>query len=174
MKKTLRIVALAMVAVILCLSLASCGKKISGTYSAEVFGTGVEYDFKGSKVAITVKALGAELGSAEGKYSIKDNQITFEFDRWSWRVVYTEKYMDTETVIEGRYTIPNVNSVPADFLSLSLDNERPYMVFDGDYVMIYQSNPALPNNKEKPEPIKMEATSFFGEGVGSIELFYEK
>ena len=101
-------------------------------------------------------------------------EITFEFDRWSWRVVYTEKYMGSETVIEGRYTIPTVNSVPADFLSLSLDNERLYMVFDGDYVMIYQSNPALPNNKEKPEPIKMEVTSFFGEKVSSMELFHEK
>lgn len=100
-------------------------------------------------------------------------EITFEFDRWSWRVVYTEKYMESETVIEGRYTIPKVNSVPADFLSLSLDNERLYMVFDGDYVMIYQSNPASPNNKEKPEPIKTEVTSFYGEKVSSMELFYE-
>ena len=98
MKKTLRIVALAMVAVILCLSLASCGKKISGTYSAEVFGTGVEYDFKGSKVAITVKALGAELGSAEGKYSIKDNQITFEFDSEDEDV---DKYSGTFDFEEG-------------------------------------------------------------------------
>ena len=89
-------------------------------------------------------------------------EITFEFDRWNWRVVYTEKYMESVTVIEGRYTIPMVNSVDADFLSLSFDmgNERLYMVFDGDYIMIYQSNPALPNNKENPEPIKMEATSF--------------
>lgn len=101
-------------------------------------------------------------------------EITFEFDRWSKRVVYTEKYMGSETVIEGNYTIPKVNSVDADFLTLSLDNERLYMVFDGDYVMIYQSLPVLPNNKEKPEPIKMEATSFYGEKVSSMELFYEK
>jgi hypothetical protein len=101
-------------------------------------------------------------------------EITFEFDRWNWRVVYTEKYMESVTVIEGRYTIPKVNSVDADFLSLTLDNERLYMVFDGDYIMIYQTNPASPNNKEKPEPIKMEATSFYGEKVSSMELFYEK
>ena len=101
-------------------------------------------------------------------------EITFEFDRWSWRVVYTEKYMGSVTVIEGRYTIPKVNSVPADFLSLNLDGERLYMVFDGDYVMIYQSNPASPKNEEKPEPIKMEVTSFYGEKVSSMELFYEK
>ncbi|MBQ1194927.1 MAG: hypothetical protein IIX44_01655 [Clostridia bacterium] len=106
-------------------------------------------------------------------------EITFEFDRWNWRVVYTEKYMESVTVIEGRYTIPKVNSVDADFLSLSLgnerlNNERLYMVFDGDYVMIYQSNPALPKNEEKPEPIKVEVTSFYGEKVSSMELFHEK
>ena len=101
-------------------------------------------------------------------------EIAFEFDRWSWRVVYTEKYMGSETVIEGYYTIPKVNSVPADFLSLNLDGERLYLAFDGDYIMIYQSNPASPKNEEKPEPIKVEVTSFYGEGVGSMELFYEK
>lgn len=106
-------------------------------------------------------------------------EITFEFDRWNKHVVYTEKYMESVTVIEGRYTIPKVNSVDADFLSLSLgnerlNNERLYMVFDGDYVMIYQSNPALPKNEEKPEPIKVEVTSFYGEKVSSMELFHEK
>ena len=101
-------------------------------------------------------------------------EITFEFDRWSWRVVYTEKYMGSETVIEGRYTIPNVNSVPADFLSLNLDGERLYLAFDGDYVRNYQETPAFPKNEDKYEPIKMEVTSFFGEKVSSMELFYEK
>ncbi len=80
MKKSIRILAVALVAVILCLSLVSCGKKLSGTYAAEIIGTGAEYEFKGSKVTITVKALGAEIASAEGKYSIKDDKITFEFD----------------------------------------------------------------------------------------------
>lgn len=101
-------------------------------------------------------------------------EITFEFDRWSWRVVYTEKYMDTETVIEGRYAIPKVNSVPADFLSLNLDGKRLYLAFDGDYVRNYQETPAFPKNEDKYEQIKMEVTSFFGEVVGSMELFYEK
>ena len=80
MKKSIRIIAVALVAVMLCLSLVACGKKLSGTYSAEILGSGAEYEFKGSKVTITVKALGAEIGSAEGKYSIKDDKITFEFD----------------------------------------------------------------------------------------------
>ena len=80
MKKSIRIIAVALVAVMLCLSLVACGKKISGTYSAEILGSGAEYEFKGSQVTITVKALGAEIGSAEGKYSIKDDKITLEFD----------------------------------------------------------------------------------------------
>lgn len=78
--KMKRIVALALVAVMLTMTLASCGTKLSGTYSAEIIGSGVEYEFKGSKVSITVKALGMELGSAEGKYSIKKDKITFTFD----------------------------------------------------------------------------------------------
>ncbi len=80
MKKSIKILALALVAVMLCLSLAACGKKLSGTYSAEALGTGATYEFKGSKVTITVKALGAEVASVEGKYSIKDDKITFEFE----------------------------------------------------------------------------------------------
>ena len=101
-------------------------------------------------------------------------EITFEFDRWNKHVVYTEKYMGSETVIEGRYTIPGVNSVPADFLSLNLDGERLYLAFDGDYVRKYQDNIAFPKNGDKYEQIKMEVTSFYGEVVGSMELFHEK
>ena len=75
-----KIIALALVAVMLTMTLASCGAKLSGTYSAETLGTGVVYEFKGSKVTITVKALGMDLGSAEGKYSIKKDKITFTFE----------------------------------------------------------------------------------------------
>ena len=80
MKKTLRIVAIAMVAVMLCLTFASCGKKLSGTYSFEILGTGAEYEFSGSKVTITPKLAGAAGTAIEGKYSIKDDKITFEFE----------------------------------------------------------------------------------------------
>lgn len=98
MKKTLRIVAIAMVAVMLCLSLAACGKKLSGTYSAEVLGSGAEYEFSGSKVTITVKLLGTEVGSAEGKYSIDDDKITFEFESDDEDV---DKYSGTFDFEEG-------------------------------------------------------------------------
>ncbi|MBQ9085561.1 MAG: hypothetical protein IJY47_00065 [Clostridia bacterium] len=80
MKKSVRILAVLMVALMLCLTLASCGKKLSGKYSAEALGSGATYEFKGSKVTITVKVLGAEVGSAEGTYEIKDDKITFTFE----------------------------------------------------------------------------------------------
>ncbi len=80
MKKSVKIIALALVAVMLCMALVSCGKKLSGTYSAEFAGTGVTYEFKGSKVTVSVKALGAEVTDVEGKYSIDGDKITFEFD----------------------------------------------------------------------------------------------
>ncbi|MBR6680957.1 MAG: hypothetical protein IKL59_06815 [Clostridia bacterium] len=80
MKKSVRIVALALVAVMLCFALVSCGKKLNGTYSAVIAGSGAEYEFKGSKVTITVKALGTVVAEVEGKYSIDDDKITFEFE----------------------------------------------------------------------------------------------
>ncbi len=81
MKKSIKVLALVMTAVILCLTLASCGKTLSGTYSMEAFGTGTEFEFKGNKVTITAKVAGAQVGDpVEGKYSIKDDKITFEFE----------------------------------------------------------------------------------------------
>lgn len=79
MKKTIRIVAIAMVAVMLCLCLASCGKKLSGKYSADVFGTGTTMTFDGSnvKIAITVPVFG-EVASVDAKYEIKDDKISFD------------------------------------------------------------------------------------------------
>ena len=75
-----KIIALVLVAVMLTMTLASCGTKLSGTYSLEAIGTGVELTFKGSAVTITLKAVGFELGSAEGTYSIKKDKITLTFD----------------------------------------------------------------------------------------------
>ena len=80
MKKSIRIIAVALVAVMLCLSLVACGKKLSGTYSAEILGSGAEYEFKGSKVTVTYKALGVVGFEAEGTYKIKDDKITFTFE----------------------------------------------------------------------------------------------
>ena len=51
-----KIIALVLVAVMLTMTLASCGG-ISGKYSAELLGTGVELEFKGSKVNARFKVL---------------------------------------------------------------------------------------------------------------------
>jgi uncharacterized lipoprotein YehR (DUF1307 family) len=78
MKKSVRILSVVMAVLMLCLTLASCGKKLSGKYSAEALGSGATFEFKGSKVTIAVKLLGTEVGSAEGTYEIKDDKITFD------------------------------------------------------------------------------------------------
>ena len=80
MKKTLRIVALLMIVCVFCVSLTSCGKKLSGKYSADVLGTGTTMTFDGSdvKIAITVTFIG-EVASVDAKYEIKDDKISFDF-----------------------------------------------------------------------------------------------
>ena len=98
MKKSVRVLALVMVALMLCLTLASCGKKLSGTYSMEALGTGAELEFKGSKVTITLKVLGQAGDPVEGKYSIDGDKITFEFDSEDKDV---EKYDGTFDFEEG-------------------------------------------------------------------------
>ena len=80
MKKSVRILAIAMVAVMLCLTLASCGKTLSGRYELTVAGSGMELEFDGKKVTYIAKALGAEITSVEGTYEIKDDKITLSFD----------------------------------------------------------------------------------------------
>ncbi len=79
MKKSIRIIAVVMVALMLCLSLASCGKKLSGKYSADIFGTGTTMTFDGSdvKIAITVTFIG-EVASLDATYEIKDDKISFD------------------------------------------------------------------------------------------------
>ncbi len=96
MKKSIRILALALVAVMLCLALTACGKTISGTYEPVVVKEGgildsivgaisdatdsdLTYTFSGSKITVEVTAFG-KVESFEGEYSIKDGKITFEFE----------------------------------------------------------------------------------------------
>ena len=87
-----------LVAVILCMSLAACGKKLSGKYSAEIpVVGGVAFTFNGSKVTITITALGQQIASVEGKYSIKDDQITLTFESEDEKV---EEYNGTFTFAE--------------------------------------------------------------------------
>ena len=75
MKKSVRILALCVVAVMICMTLASCGG-LSGTYKNDgLFGFGAtELEFKGNKMLVNMGGI-----EAEAKYSIKGDKITIEF-----------------------------------------------------------------------------------------------
>ena len=83
MKKSIRILAVAMIAVMLCLCLASCGKTLSGEYAAtlEAFGleTGKKMSFSGKNVTVSYVVANHELASVDGTYTIEDEKITFDF-----------------------------------------------------------------------------------------------
>ena len=93
MKNIVRIAAVALVIVMLAATLASCGG-LSGTYETGLLGQTVAYEFKGSKVTIEVTVLG-KVETFEGKYSIKDDKITFTFEDAD-----AEEYSGTETFEE--------------------------------------------------------------------------
>ena len=93
MKKTvLKVVALMLVAVVACMALVSCSKKLSGSYKGEinalVASYEVVYEFKGNKVTAT-RQVSSILGNSdpvviEGEYEITeaadgDLQITFTY-----------------------------------------------------------------------------------------------
>ena len=79
MKKVIRLIALGLVLVMGLGMLASCGKTLSGKYSADVLGTGtaLTFDGKNVKIAITVTLLG-EVASVDATYEIKDDKISFD------------------------------------------------------------------------------------------------
>lgn len=58
---------------------AGCGKTLSGTYKAEVMGSGASYTFQGNKVEIKVLVLGTVVTTLNGSYEIGDGTITFTF-----------------------------------------------------------------------------------------------
>lgn len=94
MKTMTRVVAVALVAVVMCMMLASCGNTLSGSYSATyesegIFGLGAgtyttTYEFKGNKVVRTddVTRGGSTTSTVtNGTYEIKDDQIIFTWDK---------------------------------------------------------------------------------------------
>lgn len=102
MKKTvLKVVALMLVAVVACVALVSCGKKLSGEYymgDKTITKSYTTYDFSGSKVTVEVYLLGNKVGdqSFEGKYSIKDGEITI-----TWKNAEGEEQSNTQTFEEA-------------------------------------------------------------------------
>ncbi len=82
MKKSVKIIAVAMAALMLCLSLASCGlfgTKLDGRYKAESFIGSYEMEFNGNKVTVKVKNALGGIDKYEGTYKIEDDTISFEF-----------------------------------------------------------------------------------------------
>jgi len=91
MKRSVRILAVVMVIALLCVSMVACGKKLSGEYyfgDKEFTKSYTTYEFSGSKVVCSVYVLGQKVTdtSFEGKYAIKDDEITF-----TWEVDGEEK-----------------------------------------------------------------------------------
>ena len=93
MKKTIRIIAVLVVAVMVCAMLASCSKMLFGTYSGEanllIAGAKASYKFAGSSVTLTITT-SSIIGSSstseyKGTYTIDKTedgaeQITFTFE----------------------------------------------------------------------------------------------
>ena len=79
MKKSVKIMAVVMAALMLCLCMTSCAKTLKGKYSADFLGTGttLEFDGKNVEIAITVTLLG-EVASVDATYEIKDDKISFD------------------------------------------------------------------------------------------------
>ena len=87
-KSIIKVLALTLMASLLCIALVACGKTLSGAYETEVnlgiTTMNLTYEFKGSKVTATVKStnfLGqVESVSVDGTYEIEDGEITFTWD----------------------------------------------------------------------------------------------
>ena len=93
--------------------LGSCGGGLSGRYESVVAGTGVAYDFKGSKVTVEVYAVGEIVTTIRGTYRIEGNKITITPDRNSGSGAdqYTGTFdykQDGDTITIGRIVMKKV------------------------------------------------------------------
>ena len=79
-KNFIKAVAMVLLLATVCVAFASCGKTLSGKYSAELLGTGATMTFKGSKITTTYKAAGKEIYTVEGTYKIEDDKITITYE----------------------------------------------------------------------------------------------
>ena len=82
MKKSIRILAVVMAALMLCLALAGCGKKLSGEYymgDKKVTKSYTTYSFDGNEVTCEVFLLGKQVSgdSFKGNYKIDGDEIVF-------------------------------------------------------------------------------------------------
>ncbi len=65
--------------VVMLLSLAACGNKLSGTYSVKNALGEVSYTFDGDKVVVKTFALGVKVLEVEGTYKIDGDEITLTY-----------------------------------------------------------------------------------------------
>lgn len=79
MKKTVKILAVVMSVLLLCVALASCGSGLSGKYSRTDYGMTTAFDFDGDKVEMSI-SMGGLSYSVEGTYELGEDKITFSFD----------------------------------------------------------------------------------------------
>lgn len=88
-KSTLKVLALALVAVVVCITMVACAKTLNATYTYEINVAGVSsakttYEFSGKKVTLTVSSetigVPATSTTLTGTYKIKGDTITFDFD----------------------------------------------------------------------------------------------
>ncbi|MBQ7940436.1 MAG: hypothetical protein IJ281_08705 [Clostridia bacterium] len=79
MKQLVKILCVMMALVCIGAALAGCAKTLSGTYKAEVMGSGAAYTFKGHDVEVKVLVLGTVMTTLNGTYELGDGTITLTF-----------------------------------------------------------------------------------------------
>ena len=116
MKKFVRILSLTLVAVILCATLASCGGPSGKYYTGDtkITKSYVTYEFKGSKVTVEAYVAGQKVtdGSFEGKFKVKDDEITI-----TWEDAEGKEHSETQTYEEkedGSIKLGMITLTPMD------------------------------------------------------------
>ena len=123
MKKTLRITAVVLVAIMLCTTLISCdlfGKKLKGTYESDLAILGVyTLDFEGKNVTVKVKSILGTVTTFDGTYEIEDDTITFTFvdengeevenNPFSGKTYTFEQNPDTGDITIGKWEFERVD-----------------------------------------------------------------
>ena len=79
MKQIVKILCVCLALVCVGTILAGCAKTLSGTYKAEVMGSGASYTFKGNDVEVKVLLLGTVVTTLHGTYELGDGVITLTF-----------------------------------------------------------------------------------------------
>ena len=78
MKTKTRIICALALVIMLCATLTSCSKKLSGQYSADIYGTGIAITFEDENATIAITVAGFTVATLDATYEIKDDTITFD------------------------------------------------------------------------------------------------